>query len=335
MERIYQSRLKILVGSPFVEQMDRTDLLWALLKAEQFEAIKNLGPEGIDFGRRNCTNGRTLLVQAADLFLPTDKKNKKERLDCVTRLVSWGASPVQTCSKDADYSIYLWKGEKKEGTEIEVDPSGLSAISYVEEWIDKLTYNDSPWGDEIESMGQVLACFVTAFQKEKAGRVSIHEGIAELWEKQLAAKASHDLTFKTADGEVTAHAQMLKDASSVISAMLASPMKEGQAQAIWVKDASSSGVSLFLEILDKYTTGVCTVSFHVVGIKNHQKLNDWILMFFPFFERNRSTPQDIIHLFCADKAGLQHSIAGFGFGTPLASASRGDNPLRFAWGNDH
>ena len=90
-------------------------------------------------------------------------------------------------------------------------------------------------------------------------RVCIHEGIAELWERYLGAKSSHDLTFKTADGEVTAHAQMLKEASSVVSAMLASPMKEGQAQAIWVKDATSSAVSLFLELLAKNSTGSCIV----------------------------------------------------------------------------
>ena len=241
--------------------MDQTDLLWALLKAQQFEAIKNLDPEGIDFGRLHRTNGRTFLVEAADFFLPTAKKNQKEQLDCVRRLVSWGASPVQTCSKDAN-STYVWKGEKKASTKIEVDPSGLSAISYVEEWIRKLTYHGSPWGDEIESMGQVLACFVTAFQKEKAGRVSIHEGIAELWEKCLAAKTSHDLTFKTADGEVTAHAHILKEASSVVGAMLASPMKEGQAQIIEVKDASSSSVSLFLERL------VCISEVFIFILKN-------------------------------------------------------------------
>ena len=237
------------------QQMDQTDLLWALLIAEQFEAIKNLDPERIDFSRLHRTNGRTLLVEAANSLLPIEdmpKNELKKRLDCVTRLVSWGASPLQTCSEDAD-GMTIWKGEKNDDTMVEVSPSGLSAISYVEEWIGDLADHESPWRDEIEALGQVLACFVTAVPKEKAARVSIHEGIAELWEKFLAAKSSHDLTFKTADGEVTAHAQMLKEASSVISAMLASPMKEGQAQAIWVTDASSSGVSLFLEMLDEYT----------------------------------------------------------------------------------
>jgi len=79
--------------------------------------------------------------------------------------------------------------------------------------------------------------------------VPIDEGIAELWEKSLAAKESHDLTIETADGLVTAHAHMLKAASSVVAAMLASPMKEGQAQRIEVKDAASNAVSLFLEML--------------------------------------------------------------------------------------
>ena len=57
------------------------------------------------------------------------------------------------------------------------------------------------------------------------------------------------MTIETADGLVTAHAHMLKAASSVVAAMLESPMKEGQAQRIEIKDASSKAVSLFLEIL--------------------------------------------------------------------------------------
>ena len=80
-------------------------------------------------------------------------------------------------------------------------------------------------------------------------RVSIDEGIAELWEKSLAAKDSHDLTIETADGVVTAHAHMLKAASSVVTAMLESPMKEGKAHRIEIKDTSSKAASLFLETL--------------------------------------------------------------------------------------
>ena len=80
-------------------------------------------------------------------------------------------------------------------------------------------------------------------------RVSVHQDVADLWEKVLLAKDSHDLKIVTSDGLVTAHAHMLKEASSVLRAMLESPMKEGQAQCIELKDTPSSGVSLFLEIL--------------------------------------------------------------------------------------
>ena len=98
--------------------------------------------------------------------------------------------------------------------------------------------------------GPGLASFAAASSQSVTGpRVPIDEGIAELWEKSLAAKESHDLTIETADGLVTAHAHMLKAASAVVTAMLDSPMKEGKAQRIEVKDASSKAVSLFLEML--------------------------------------------------------------------------------------
>ena len=272
--------------------MDQTDLLWALLIAQQLDAIKSLDPARIDFSRRH-KDGRTLLVQASDLLLPNadmmiDEDQTKARLDCISRLVSWGASPLQPCSQ-CEFTYSVWKKGNKEGSKIKVDPSGLSAISYVEEWIKQFLDRqvegvpELDWQNDIEAMGKVLVCFVP-----KAVRVPIHEGIVELWEKSLAAKQSHDLTFKTADGEVTAHAHMLKEASSVISAMLASPMKEGQAQSIEVKDASSSGVSLFLERLALprptfFLTGVCLCHFMLFCLhENLFKVNLSLVVCFAF-----------------------------------------------------
>ena len=80
-------------------------------------------------------------------------------------------------------------------------------------------------------------------------RVSIDEGIADLWEKSLVEKDSHDLSLETADGVVTAHGFFVKKASPVVTAMLESPMQEGKAQRIEIKDTSSKAVSLFLEML--------------------------------------------------------------------------------------
>ena len=230
--------------------MDQTELLWGLLIAEQGDPVKNLDPHCIDFGRLHPESGRTLLVEAVNMVLSykdIDENQMKTRLDCIKRLINWGASPFQTCSKPA-FCFSMWKEHDRAGTKIKVETAGLSAISYVHEWLRQLKKKPE-WRDRFDALGRVLACFATSVPNEKAARVSVLEEIAELWEKQLAAKASHDLTFKTADGEVTGHAQMLKDASSVISAMLASTMKEGQARTIEVKDTNSSSVSLFLERL--------------------------------------------------------------------------------------
>ena len=234
--------------------MDQTELLWACLNAGLIHDVKDINPECIDWSRHN-ERGYTVIVQCVNLLLIMEHESHDRVFDCIRLCISSGANPWQKCSESASETCFV---HPPEGTEITVKSAGRSAISYVETWIKQLTESAlSHLGDErlhsdlkemVNTFRRALKCFVAAMQKEHA-RVSIHEGIAELWERFLAAKSSHDLTFKTVDGEVTAHAQMLKEASSVISAMLASPMKEGQAQTIEVKDASSSSVSLFLEIL--------------------------------------------------------------------------------------
>jgi hypothetical protein len=72
------------------------------------------------------------------------------------------------------------------------------------------------WKAQDDFLAQVLSLFAASSPSASRHRVPIDEGIAELWEKSLAAKESHDLTIETADGLVTAHAHILKAASSVV-----------------------------------------------------------------------------------------------------------------------
>ena len=122
-------------------------------------------------------------------------------------------------------------------------------FSYVRELRRAMRENLEHWKVQEAFLVQVLSLFAASSPSASQHRVPIDEGIAELWEKSLAAKDSHDLTIVTADGIVTAHAHMLKAASSVVAAMLGSPMKEGKAQCIEIKDTSSKAMSLFLEML--------------------------------------------------------------------------------------
>eukprot|EP00435_Cladocopium_sp_Y103_P024738 s2633_g6.t1 len=133
---------------------------------------------------------------------------------------------------------------------IDVQCKGLSAISFVQVLQRKMREKLEQFKEAEAFLARVVKSFAVAcFPRPTRPRVSIDEGIAELWEKSLAAKDSHDLTVVTADGVATAHAHMLKAASSVVTAMLESPMKEGKAHRIEIKDTPSKAVSLFLETL--------------------------------------------------------------------------------------
>ena len=183
------------------------------------------------------------MVTAVESGLSDDHQ---EALDKVEWLISQGASTTQKCT-GGSWSLY----DEDEGEfNFTVERKGLSAIAYVKAWRAKL-YEKNPWPDTYNFLGQVFTTFARtpSSSRNYGAKVPINEGIAELWEKYLSAKDAHDLTIETGDGKVTAHAQMLKEASPVVRAMLESPMKEGLAQRIEVKDTSSSAVSLFLEFL--------------------------------------------------------------------------------------
>ena len=133
---------------------------------------------------------------------------------------------------------------------------------------------------------------------------AIPEGITELWKKYFLAKISHDLTIETADGNVTAHAQMLKEASPVVRAMLESPMKESQAQRIEMTDTASRAVSLFLEFLGDEKLFFCFKfndfprSFHVQhdGSPNTRPTQNQCTMYSGFVFQTR-VPVCLAHLF--------------------------------------
>ncbi|CAK9098576.1 BTB/POZ and TAZ domain-containing protein 4 (BTB and TAZ domain protein 4) [Durusdinium trenchii] len=227
--------------------MEEGELLWALIDAGDLDGLKKLNPQKIDWSMLHTERGYTLLIAAVnhgtDIY--ADQDQGERALKIIEWLISSGASTSQKCSPKSKYRLSVGSGEK----EMEVHYAGHSAVSFVAAWREQLR-NKPQHSKRLSFLGNVLNCFATATSsKGQRPRVSIDEGIAELWEKYLGAKDSHDLTIEAADGSVTAHAQMLKEASPVIRAMLASPMKERHNQRIEVKDTPSSGVSLFLEIL--------------------------------------------------------------------------------------
>ena len=249
--------------------MPQTELFWALLEdGHPLEDLKKLNLEGFDWSERR--GGTTLLVARIAKALYNSKENDEQALNTIEWLICSGASIEQQCTGG---KTKLWLKERPHVPEVELE--GLNAISFVQALQAKMRQHLSEWSAHETFLVRVMSCFARASSRASSSsmvgpRVSIHEGIAQLWEKSLAAKDSHDLTIETADGMLTAHAHMLKAASSVVAAMLASPMKEGQAQRIEVKDTSGKAVSLFLEMLGRVyyrTTGNFFLVRTCVGLR--------------------------------------------------------------------
>jgi len=227
--------------------MAPAELFFSLLEdGYPLEGLKKIDLEGFDWSSRH-ESGQTLLVVRIANAMIQPQERFEDALETIEWLIRSGASTEQKCT-GGQWNFCL--PHKPETPAVPVQCKGLSAISFVRVVVQKMRDNLKDWKREEAFLVKVMARFAAAFSLSAAGpRVSIHEGIAELWEKSLAAKESHDLTIVTADGVVTAHAHMLKAASAVVAAMLGSPMKEGKAQRIEIKDTAGKAVSLFLERL--------------------------------------------------------------------------------------
>ena len=240
-------------------QAERGELLFAFLEDfTPLKELKKMNLEGFDWSSRDET-GKTPLVFAIQYALCSPVGRLDDALKTIDWLIYSGASVQQKCTGGKSVHVF---NEKPDKPRIDVECQGLSAISYVRALQRKMREKLEHWKDQEAFLAKVVKSFAVAcFPSPARPRVSIDQGIAELWEKSLAARDSHDLTIVTADGVVTAHAHMLKAASLVVTAMLGSPMKEGKAYRIEIKDASSKALSLFLETLGGTTLRIGGLRF--------------------------------------------------------------------------
>eukprot|EP00438_Fugacium_kawagutii_P004783 Skav203120 [mRNA] locus=scaffold447:619283:620113:+ [translate_table: standard] len=163
-------------------------------------------------------------------------------------LVRSGASYSQRGGKT---SVVQSRGNTT-ATKLQVPFAEQSGMSFLLAWREQFenARKQDEWGGELKCVERLLDSIAQASSHQQTRpRTSVDDGIVEIWDKFLHATSSHDLTIEAADGQVTAHAGMLQEASPVVRAMLVSPMKEAQSQRIQLADASSSAVTLFLEAL--------------------------------------------------------------------------------------
>ena len=102
---------------------------------------------------------------------------------------------------------------------------------------------------------QEVVSIISRMQGQRP-KIEVDQTVIERWEAIRNMTATHNVTFATADGPVTAHDIALIAASPVLSAMLQSCMTEGSRKHIQVKDSSAAGVSLFLDLV--YASSTCS-----------------------------------------------------------------------------
>eukprot|EP00435_Cladocopium_sp_Y103_P058190 s221_g20.t1 len=231
---------------------DENQIVWDLLEWGNLEALKILGllMEGV----------------ACGLAGPNEAY-----LDIIEWLVRSGADAGQRTPSSSQGNYSIWLIEDPDKTKLTVAYKGHSAISYLLAWKrasakivggerveqegskgelqDKARgdHGDAEWSENLAYLDKALAKITLATRPRSLGRPKV--AVDNSIEKVLDATASHNLTFETADGTVTAHAHVLTAASPVLKAMLDSSMQEGESRRIRLEDCSSSSVSLFLETL--------------------------------------------------------------------------------------
>eukprot|EP00439_Symbiodinium_sp_Y106_P054300 s201_g7.t1 len=174
-------------------------------------------------------------------------------------MVEWmlqqGADPQQKFSSSNTSSISLWKRSDTEGskTKVTVPYAGHSSISFILAWLKALQESSADWSSAQRYLEEVMSLFA---QNPALEFVAVQPRFLDQWEAVLEMTETHNVTFETADGEVTAHDHILMATSPVLKAMLQSTMKEGANKRVQIKDSPSAGVSLFLEML--YTTATRT-----------------------------------------------------------------------------
>ena len=229
---------------------DGVELFWALLGDRNLEQLKNNIPKGFTWRELHPERNTTILVEALAMGLsPVSPASEEACLDLIEWLVSSGASSSQKGGETPMLQCLMNRNDPSDPS-ASIPLSRLSALSYIRTWKQALGPSEL-WKDNTLYLRKALDRIgkATSELQTRRRRAPVDEGIIDIWERYLGATASHDLTIEAADGCVTAHARMLQEASPVVRAMLASPMRERKAQQIQLQDTSSGAVRLFLQTL--------------------------------------------------------------------------------------
>mmetsp|Transcript_22744 Transcript_22744/g.51202 ORF Transcript_22744/g.51202 Transcript_22744/m.51202 type:complete len:353 (+) Transcript_22744:48-1106(+) len=236
-------------GSKPTDSEHDIDVITGLLDVGRLKPLQKLIPADFDWSVRDEDKVPLLHYAVVYGLLPEGDAKWGEYVDVIKWMVRSGADPrYRACSDKGDegasHSLTL-RGEK-----IKLHYGDHSAITLTIEWLKELeaSKNAADWKDQCTYLEKVLSVLTESAASSRQ-KVPVDASLLDMWESVLDMKDTHNVTFETADGPVTAHDHILMAASPVLKAMLQSTMKEGVNKCVQIPDASSSAASLFLEVL--------------------------------------------------------------------------------------
>mmetsp|Transcript_60438 Transcript_60438/g.141348 ORF Transcript_60438/g.141348 Transcript_60438/m.141348 type:complete len:343 (-) Transcript_60438:74-1102(-) len=220
------------------------------IELNDLAGLQRFAPIGFNFNQ-NDDLGMPLLHKA--VFAGLYDKQPTARLKMLEWMLARGADPaLKAGSTVGKRGVHKIKNPRETTVEISLD--GHSAISMAFEFRKALNNSKSgaDWSAAIKFLEDAAFILGSSTRKGKCERIEVDSRVMDLWEKVRSMTSTHNVTFDTADGHLTAHDHILSAASPVLEAMLLSAMREGANKRISLPDSTKKGVSLFIDML--YTT---------------------------------------------------------------------------------
>ena len=143
-----------------------------------------------------------------------------------------------------------------------VSCQGQSTISFIMDLLGELRKGKGgfDWTVTCSYLESILSLIKTTTAGKSHGIV-VHQEVARMWESFREMTSTHNVIFESSEGEVSAHDQVLMISSPVLKAMLETSMKEGSCRRIDIKDSSSRGISLFLDLLYTSSSAIADLDY--------------------------------------------------------------------------
>ncbi|OLQ03864.1 Kelch-like protein diablo [Symbiodinium microadriaticum] len=228
------------------------EVLAGYITLGNLEGLRKFAPPSFDWRQPLAGDQIPALVHVITQGLTKPGRCQKNLLKIAEWLLKAGADPTYKIPQH-NRSFNVWKVSQKDETKISVPYQGHSAVSYAFAWLSQLELSKggADWSTDRKYIEDIVALFAgtTAGGNPHGADVIVPQSTVDIWESMRDLTSSHNVIFEASDGEVSAQDQILMVASPVLKAMLESAMKESTSRRIPVKDSSSSGVSLFLDVL--------------------------------------------------------------------------------------